>query len=73
MSVYFYVNCLQKDPIWTETYVTQIKVSFVFFLFCIGLDELVELGEFNQNQSRMTEGYCASHSQLALWCSGYDS
>ena len=27
------------------------------FLFCIRLAELVELGEFNQNQSSMTEGY----------------
>ena len=29
----------------------------VFFLFCIRLIELVELGEFNWNQSSMTEGY----------------
>ena len=47
---------------------------FVFFLFCIRLDELVE---FNWNQSSMTEGYwklfCVSHSQLALWCNGYVS
>ena len=28
-----------------------------FFLFCIGLDELVELGDFSRNQSGMTEGY----------------
>ena len=49
----------------------------MFFLFWIRLAELVELGEFNYNQSSMTEGYCKlfciSHSQLALWCSGYDS
>ena len=49
---------------------------FVFFLFCIRLVELVELGEFNYNQSSMTECYwklfCVCHSLLALWCSGYD-
>ena len=33
-----------------------LKVS-VFFLFCIRLAELVELGEFNKNQSSMTKGY----------------
>ena len=27
-----------------------------FFLFCIGLIELIELGEFNYNHSSMTEG-----------------
>ena len=33
-----------------------LKVS-VFFLFCIRLAELVQLGEFNKNQSSMTKGY----------------
>ena len=48
----------------------------LFFLFWIGLVWLVELDEFNQNQSSMTEGYwklfCVSHSLLAFWCNGYD-
>ena len=53
------------------------KVAVRFFLSCIRLAELVELAELNQNQSSMTEGFwklfSVSHSQLALWCYGYDS
>ena len=33
------------------------RLTIVFFLFCIRLVELLELGDFNQNQSSMTEGY----------------
>ena len=36
---------------------TCSNLTFVFFLFCIKLLELAELGEFNYNQSSMTEGY----------------
>ena len=33
------------------------STTLVFFLFCIGLVELVELGEFNWKQSSMSECY----------------
>ena len=40
------------------SYFTRFRsTTLVFFLFCIGLVELVELGEFNWKQSSMSEGY----------------
>ena len=52
-------------------FVTGLKktsgiITFVFFLFRITLVELVELGEFNQNQSSMTKGFCVSHLQSGV-------
>ena len=56
---------------------SNVPQIIVIFLFCIRLVELVELGEFNLNQSHMTERdwklFCVSYLQLALWCSRYDS